>query len=109
MDLRGSDRIGFMGSDRLNRPSRIRPCFDAPADAHGFDVPRVQNCLLEFICWPQNFRLAFGSFWTLFLNGLAPCKNWIWPPWVLSEKPYFFTFLTNSLQIFTKFLYFEGF
>jgi len=36
------------GSDRLNRPSRIRPSFDAPADAHGFDVPRVQNCLLEF-------------------------------------------------------------
>jgi len=48
MDLGGSDRHGIMGSDRLNRPSRIRPCFDALADAHGFDVPRVQNCLLEF-------------------------------------------------------------
>jgi len=22
--------------------------FDHPADAHGFDVTRVQNCLLEF-------------------------------------------------------------
>jgi len=22
--------------------------FDSPADAYGFDVPRVQNCLLEF-------------------------------------------------------------
>jgi len=48
MYLGGSDRHGFRGSDRLNRPSRIRPCFDALADAHGFDVPRVQNCLLEF-------------------------------------------------------------
>jgi len=48
MDLGESDRHGFKGSDRLNRSSRIRPCFDAPADAHGFDVPRVQNCLLEF-------------------------------------------------------------
>jgi len=48
MDLGGSDRHGFRGSDRFNRPSRIRPCFDAPGDAHGFDVPRVQNCLVEF-------------------------------------------------------------
>ena len=37
-----------MESDPLNCPSWFRPCFDAPADAHGFDVPRVQNCLLEF-------------------------------------------------------------
>ena len=26
----------------------IAPPGCAPADAHGFDVPRVQNCLLEF-------------------------------------------------------------
>ena len=39
MDLGGSNRHGFRGSDRLNRPSRIRPCFDA----HGFDVPRVSG------------------------------------------------------------------
>ena len=38
----------FRGSDCLNRPSWIRPWFDAPADAHGFEVPRIQNCLLEF-------------------------------------------------------------
>jgi len=48
MALGGSDRHGFRGSDRLNRPFWIRPCFDAPADAHGFDVPRGQNCLLMF-------------------------------------------------------------
>jgi len=48
MDLGGSDPHAFRGSDRLNRPSGIRPCLDAPANVHGFDVPRVQNCLLEF-------------------------------------------------------------
>jgi len=48
MDLGGSDRHGFRGNDRLNRLSRIGPCFDAPADAYGFDAPRVQNFLLEF-------------------------------------------------------------
>ena len=36
MNLGGSDRHGFRGSDR---PSKIRSCFDVPADAHGFDVP----------------------------------------------------------------------
>jgi len=46
LGFRGSDLHGFRGSDRLNRPSRIGPCFAAAADAHGFDVPRVQNCLL---------------------------------------------------------------
>ena len=24
------------------------PCLDTPANANGFDAPRVQNCLLEF-------------------------------------------------------------
>jgi len=48
MDLVGSDRLGFRRSDLVNRSSWIRPCFAAPADAHGFDVPRVQNCLFEF-------------------------------------------------------------
>jgi len=52
-------------------------------------VPNLRNLVLNNTCWPQIFRLA------LFQDRLAPCKNYIWPPWVLSEKPYFFTFLTD--------------
>jgi len=58
---------------------------------------------------PKIFVWPVGYFLAIFQDRLAPCKNQIWPPWVLSEKPYVFTFLTNWLQIFTKFLYFEGF
>ena len=32
---------------KLQSPLLDSPCFDAPADTNGFDVPRLQNCLLE--------------------------------------------------------------
>ena len=60
--------------------------------------------------WSQMILAGSTIFiWPFSRTRLASCKNQIWPPWVLSDKPYFFTFLTNWLQIFTKFLKFEGF
>jgi len=49
MDLGGSDRLGFRGSDRLNGPSWIRLCFDDHADAHGFEYHEFKSVCLSSV------------------------------------------------------------
>jgi len=54
--------------------------------------PNFKNLVLNNTSWPQNFRLTL---WLFFRIDLVPCKNLGLTTLVQSEKPYFFTFLTN--------------
>jgi len=67
MDLGGSDRLGFRGSDRLNGPSWIRLCFDDHADAHGFEYHEFKSVCLSSV-WKhthshnsQSLRISMFS------------------------------------------------
>ena len=71
---------------------------------------KFEKCGSKYHSLAQKF--SFGPLapsWPFSRMDLPPCKKYVWTLCVLSEKPYFFTFLTKWMQIFAKFLYFEGF
>jgi len=71
--------------------------------------PNVRNLVPNNTCWPQNFRLTLWFFFGPFPGKTGPLQVLDLTTLCTVRETILFHILTNRLQIFTKFLYFEGF